>query len=420
MMKKMVHNISGFSLIEVVVVIVVMGIVAAIAMKSMTSSLEDMRRIETEREMEMLAAAIVGQSDFTGAGARSDFGYIGDVGAFPPDLQALYQNPGGYATWNGPYIEPGFTQDAAGYRTDDWGQVYTYTGGITITSNGGGSPITHQFAKAASDYLLNTFNGNIKDANDSVPGITYMDSVAIRISIPDGAGGTLTKYYSPDALGAFTLDALPVGTHPVRFIYTPANDTLLRYVTILPRHKSSSEFKFAYAYFGGGGSGGGCTGTGTYVLRPNQPGTRTQLDGSGCGDNWECVDENTADGDATKVRSTGGAEKTDTYGIGDPPADTCNIIRMTVYCRVRKLDPATPGYVKATIRTGGNQYEGPVTYVSSTYEDYNYDWVNNPGTGAAWTWTEIGDLEAGISLKTDSPADRGHCTQVWVEVEYGP
>ena len=61
------------------------------------------------------------------------------------------------------------------------------------------------------------------------------------------AEGTTTRSCAPDAAGSFTLDSLPVGPHPLRMIYTPANDTLLRYVTILPRHKSPVSFKFASA-----------------------------------------------------------------------------------------------------------------------------------------------------------------------------
>ena len=86
------HN--GFSFIELLVVIVVIGILASVAMQSMTATVEDVRRLQTEREMEMLARAIVGNPSLTKNGARSDFGYVGDVGAFPPNLQALYQSPG--------------------------------------------------------------------------------------------------------------------------------------------------------------------------------------------------------------------------------------------------------------------------------------------------------------------------------------
>ena len=135
---------GGFSLIEMLVVIIVIGILAAVAMQSMTSTVQDVRRIKTEREMEMLAEAIAGNPGLTQNNQRSDFGYIGDVGAFPPNLQALYQNPGGYATWDGPYLPPTFAQDSTGFKIDEWGALYSYTGGTLLASTGSGSAISRK------------------------------------------------------------------------------------------------------------------------------------------------------------------------------------------------------------------------------------------------------------------------------------
>ncbi|MEA2031895.1 MAG: prepilin-type N-terminal cleavage/methylation domain-containing protein [candidate division Zixibacteria bacterium] len=240
---------SGFSLIELVVVIVVIGILLSIAMQSMEGLVKDARLSKTEREMEMLAKAIVGNPDIAGGGGRSDFGYVGDIGAFPSNLQALYENPG-YGTWNGPYIPFGLTQDSTGFKIDEWGKAYTYSGGITITSTGSGTTISKKIADATSDYLLNTCNGTIKDANDSLPGATYADSINIKITIPDGSGSIIVKTYHPDSTGAFTLDSLPVNTHPLEIIYIPENDTLHRFLTIFPRHRSNKHYRFAFDYFG--------------------------------------------------------------------------------------------------------------------------------------------------------------------------
>ncbi|KAA3631981.1 MAG: hypothetical protein DWP97_11950 [Calditrichaeota bacterium] len=256
-----INNILGFGLIEVTIIIITIGILASIAMQSMTVLITDQRKVSTEREMEMLADAIRGNPEITNNGMRSDFGYIGDVGAFPPNLDALKSNPGGYATWNGPYIKNEITEDTDGFKTDEWGEPYTYTGGITITSTGGSSAITEKIADATSDYLLNQFNGEILDGASNPPGVTYIDSIEILITIPNGSGGTLTKSYQADASGSFTLDSLPVGSHPFQIIYTPNIDTLYTFLTILPRHKSDRIFRFTESYFDGSGSGGesGCT-----------------------------------------------------------------------------------------------------------------------------------------------------------------
>jgi len=242
-------NELGFSLLEMTVAIIVIGILMAVAMQSMTSVVDDARLTKTEREMELLAASIVGNPDVAQDGGRADFGYVGDIGAFPANLDALYSNPGGYSTWDGPYLPSGFTQDSTGLKTDEWGTAYSYSGGVTITSTGSGTTITKKIARLTTDYLRNTITGIIKDDADALPGATKKDSVDIKITIPNGSGSTLTKLYRPDASGIFSLDSIPTGTHPLRIIYTPTADTIFRYLTVYPRHKSSEQYKFGTAHF---------------------------------------------------------------------------------------------------------------------------------------------------------------------------
>ncbi len=247
-MQLRIREHSGFTLIEVMMVIVIIGVLAAVAATSLTESMDDVRVIETEREMEMLAAAISGDPEIMANGKRADFGYIGDVGSFPANLQALYQNPG-YSTWDGPYVKLSYQQDSTGFKTDEWGAVYAYTGGVTLTSTGSGASITKKFASATSDYTLNRLRGSITDAAGDTPGLIYADSIAIAITIPNGTGSTSQKLYAVDYAGNFTLDSLPAGTHSIEVVFIPANDTIKRYTTILPRHKSRIDMKFASMHF---------------------------------------------------------------------------------------------------------------------------------------------------------------------------
>jgi len=238
----------AFSLIELLVIIVVIGILAATALQWMSASVDNIRRAETERELEAISRAIVGDPSLLKDGIRYDFGYIGDIGAFPQSLRDLAVNPGGWTTWKGPYLSGDFLQDTIGYRVDAWGQSYNYNGGITVVSQGSGENITKKIADAASDYLFNTFSGSVRDADNLPPGVAYDDSIIINLHYPDDSGQTRVLTTNPDSLGYFTLDSLPVGNHDLEIIFLSRHDTLFRQLTILPRHKSDKDYRFPYSF----------------------------------------------------------------------------------------------------------------------------------------------------------------------------
>jgi len=398
----------GFSLIELLVVIVVIGILAAVAMQSMIASLEDTRRAATEREMDMLAKAIVGDPGQTQNHQRSDFGYVGDIGAFPPYLQALYENTGGYATWKGPYIPVSLTHDSTGFKADEWGFAYSYSGGLTIISTGSGSSITRKIADAPSDYLLNRVSGTILDAAHWPPGPTYADSINIVISYPDGLGNTAHKTYHPDTAGRFTLDSIPAGNHPILAVYRPEADTVNRVLTVLPRHQNPISYRFAVAYFGPTG--------GTYALRPDGPGSLTSLTNSGCTENYLCINEPVSDEDGTTIIRASGSLATDLYTMDDPPDTSWTIQSVTVFCRARRT--RSQGSVQPTIYVAGNQANGPEQDLTDSFAVYQYTWTNDPVSGTAWTWANIINLQAGVRLRGQNATFPAHCTQVWVEVTY--
>ncbi|MEE9553666.1 MAG: prepilin-type N-terminal cleavage/methylation domain-containing protein [candidate division Zixibacteria bacterium] len=252
-------NKRGYTLIEMIMVIVIIGILVSVAARSLNNTSDNQRFNQTTEEMGTIARAIAGDERLISGGARTDFGYIGDIGALPPDLDALVANPGGYLTWRGSYLRRGFVEDVDGYKMDAWNQPYIYSGGVTVGSNGGGSPVTKQFANSTVELLLNTVTGFVRDSNGAPPGDSA-SNVAITLYYPDGAGSITSSAISPSRAGEFSFsDIIPIGLHRIMAIVSGVADTASKYVVVNPGAITLTELRFTSSLWssGGGGSGSG-------------------------------------------------------------------------------------------------------------------------------------------------------------------
>jgi general secretion pathway protein G len=212
-----VSNSRGFTLVELVIVIAIIGIVVGVATVKLNEAIDDTKVTVTSAEMQALAYAIVG--------------YVGDVGALPLDLDALYANPGGYSTWEGPYI--GSTADPVGYKTDGWNVAYIFSDTL-LRSTGSGSNMDKIFAPSSAALLANQVSGVVLDANSQAPQASFRDSVVIILSYPDGAGGMSNSSINPDADGSFTFSNIPIGNHTLRVIAVSDSDTMTYAVAVNP------------------------------------------------------------------------------------------------------------------------------------------------------------------------------------------
>jgi len=218
------------------VAIIIVGVLAGVAIDSLTNVDNVSRVEETRHELDQLAWAIAGNPELVSGGQRVDYGYVGDVGSLPGSLADLVTRPGGYGTWDGPYIRDDFYSSAGGseseYGYDAWGANYGFTG-TTVVSSGSGSNITRRVANSADDLLYNPVSLLVLNLNYMPPGPVYQDSIRATITFPR-SGGATTRSSLTAANGLVQFDSIPIGQHRVELEYIPTVDTFVCYLAINP------------------------------------------------------------------------------------------------------------------------------------------------------------------------------------------
>ncbi|MFH0921663.1 MAG: DUF2341 domain-containing protein, partial [Fibrobacterota bacterium] len=92
--------------------------------------------------------------------------------------------------------------------------------------------------------------------------------------------------------------------------------------------------------------------------------------------------------------------------IDDPiRSGTVDSIRVSCLLKSSVNLSGTQDGVEIRIRTHNLAYTDTVIdEVATSYTYYTFTWVNNPNTGAAWTWGEIDSLQAGAIAKATNPS----------------
>ena len=155
-----------------------------------------------------------------------------------------------------------------------------------------------------------------------------------------------------------------------------------------------------------------------WKMRPTANGSSFQCNFSGDTDNWNCVDEVSSDAESTIVYTDNTvAFEEDLYVLNnhtvEQHGDQLNVTVFVNCTNNSGCGNSEAGTARAALRTGGTIYydPSPVTLTSEWVES-NYTWDLNPKTGVEWTWEDIDNLEAGVSILG------GNCTQVYVNVHY--
>ncbi|MFH1007983.1 MAG: type II secretion system protein [Candidatus Latescibacterota bacterium] len=117
---------KGFTLLEVVLSVAILAILAGMLSPSVYRQIEAKRERATMEEMRSIYDAIMGDPEL------GTFGYVGDVGSLPSDLEDLITQPSGVSSfaaythgvgygWRGPYITTRYDD-----FLDSWGTHFRY------------------------------------------------------------------------------------------------------------------------------------------------------------------------------------------------------------------------------------------------------------------------------------------------------
>lgn len=128
---------------------------------------------------------------------------------------------------------------------------------------------------------------------------------------------------------------------------------------------------------------------------PDSAGDLTQWTPQGFAGNFQNVNENPADGDAT-YNQTATLNNEDLYNLQATGASgTINGVQVT--SMIRKDDVGARS-AQNRIKTGGSTFSGTSTVLISTYVCLLTEYAVNPNTAVAWTVSDLNALQAGIKL----------------------
>jgi type II secretory pathway pseudopilin PulG len=239
---------------ELLVVLLIIGILSTVALRTIDATRNRSLFDQTTKEMNKLVQAIVGNPDLTYDGRRVDFGFYGDMETLPGDLRELVVSTGDPA-WHGPYLKLTHAGDTASYLYDGWGFPYTLNSSGEISSPGNGNQMTVKVVDDLSQLSDNVIAGTITDIDGAAPGTQSMGIFNVRMDYNNPGENPLPAIVIPDPSGFYEISntpaggswKVPIGLH--KLVATAAGESLIRYVTVVPRSKTIVDFKFTSSFW---------------------------------------------------------------------------------------------------------------------------------------------------------------------------
>lgn len=153
------------------------------------------------------------------------------------------------------------------------------------------------------------------------------------------------------------------------------------------------------------------------TLEADAAGDETNLTVSGSPTNWQAVSTNN---DTTYVYTAGAVYVRDLYSLTDSTVSG-PINSVTFYFRIRQTAGGADTYAKPHFKIGGTVYDGnEQTQAGTSWATKNQAFSTSPATSSNWTWSEINDMQIGISLKNGAGGAQAQASRAYVTVNYNP
>ena len=159
------------------------------------------------------------------------------------------------------------------------------------------------------------------------------------------------------------------------------------------------------------------------ILSPTANGDEITIDNQypSSGDHYDKVDDiwNNPDIGTFIQHTSTSTWGRDLYVIQDPIVNTGSIDSITIYLRTFLGDGADYDYAKPSLKTNGSVVDGNlISSKEGIWAYHSQTWTTNPVTGSNWTWSDINNLQIGVSLKRGTGSINTRCSQVYVKVLY--
>lgn len=132
------------------------------------------------------------------------------------------------------------------------------------------------------------------------------------------------------------------------------------------------------------------------TIFPNGAGSSTQFTPS-AGSNYQNVDDTTSIDSDTTYNSSSTPGHIDLYAFENTITGTSTINGIQTNLTVRKDDAGTRT-VRPKIRHSSTNYDGTSANLSASYTMLSEKFETNPGTGVAWTTSDVDNAEFGVEL----------------------